>query len=90
MDKQQNELMLSQIEMFEKQTGELLEVKDGKPYYKGLLSCNSDYLPDNLVVDGSLMCYVDSTKLPKGLKVSALLDISETDITDIPDGCEFK
>ena len=90
MDKQQNELMLSQIEMFEKQTGELLEVKDGKPYYKGLLSCNSDYLPDNLVVDGSLMCYVDSTKLPKGLKVSALLDISETDITEIPDDCEFK
>ena len=90
MDKQQNELMLSQIEMFEKQTGELLEVKDGKPYYKGLLSCNSDYLPDNLVVDGSLMCYVDSTKLPKGLKVSALLDISETDITEMPDDCEFK
>ena len=89
MDKQQNELMLSQIEMFDKQTGELLEVKDGKPYYKGLLSCNSDYLPDNLVVDGSLMCYVDSTKLPKGLKVSALLDISETDITEIPDDCEF-
>lgn len=90
MDKQQNELMLSQIEMFEKQTGETLEVKDGRPYYYGLLSCNSDYLPDNLVVDGSLMCYVDSTKLPKGLKVSALLDISETDITEIPDDCEFK
>ena len=90
MDKQQNELMLSQIEMFEKQTGELLEVKDGKPYYKGLLSCNSDYLPDNLVVDGSLMCYVDSTKLPNGLKVSGLLDVSETDITEIPDDCEFK
>ena len=90
MDKQQNELMLSQIEMFEKQTGELLEVKDGRPYYYGLLSCNSDYLPDNLVVDGSLMCYVDSTKLPNGLKVSGLLDVSETDITEIPDDCEFK
>ena len=89
MDKQQNELMLSQIEMFEKQTGELLEVKDGKPYYKGLLSCVSDELPDNLVVDGSLMCYVDSTKLPKGLKVIELLDISETKITEIPDDCEF-
>ena len=90
MDKQQNELMLSQIEMFEKQTGETLEVKDGRPYYYGLLSCNSDYLPDNLVVDGSLMCYVDSTKLPNGLKVSGLLDVSETDITEIPDDCEFK
>ena len=89
MDKQQNGLMLSQIEMFEKQTGELLEVKDGKPYYKGLLSCNSDYLPDNLVVDGSLMCYVDSTKLPKGLNVIEMLDISGTKITEIPDECEF-
>jgi hypothetical protein len=90
MDKQYNELMIEQLRMYEKQTGELLEVKDGKPYYKGLLSCVSDGLPDNLVVDGSLMCYVDSTKLPKGLKVSALLDISETDITEIPDDCEFK
>ena len=89
MYKQQNELMLSQIEMFEKQTGELLEVKDGKPYYKGLLSCNSDYLPDNLVVDGSLMCELDSTKLPKGLKVIEMLDISATKITEIPDDCEF-
>jgi len=89
MDKQQNELMLSQIEMFEKQTGELLEVKDGKPYYKGLLSCVSDELPDNLVVDGGLMCDLDSTKLPKGLKVIEMLDISETDITEIPDECEF-
>ena len=89
MDKQQNELMLSQIEMFEKQTGELLEVKDGKLYYKGLLSCLSDELPDNLVVDDSLMCDLDSTKLPKGLKVIEMLDISETDITEIPDECEF-
>lgn len=89
MDKQQNELMLSQIEMFEKQTGELLEVKDGKPYYKGLLSCLSDELPDNLVVDGSLICGLDSTKLTKGLKVIEMLDISETNITEIPDDCEF-
>ena len=89
MDKQQNGLMLSQIEMFEKQTGKLLEVKDGRPYYNGLLSCNSDYLPHNLVIDGSLMCYVDSTKLPKGLKVKNKLDISETKITEIPDDCEF-
>ena len=36
------------------------------------------------------MCYVESTKLPNGLKVNGLLDISQTDIIEIPDDCEFK
>ena len=90
MDGQKQELMIKEIKLFEETKDDLLEVKDGRPYYKGLLSCNSDYLPDNLVVDGSLMCYIHSTKLPKGLKVTELLDVSETDITEIPDDCEFK
>ena len=88
MNKQ--ELMLSQIEMFKKQTGHILRRMDGKLYYDGWLSCNSDYLPDNLVVDGNLNCSITSTRLPKGLKVTELLDVSETDITEIPDDCEFK
>ena len=41
------------------------------------------------MVNGGLMCDLDSTKLPKGLKVIEMLDISETDITEIPDECEF-
>lgn len=68
MDGQKQELMIKQIKLFDETIDVLLEVKDGRPYYKGLLSCVSDGLPDNLVVDGSLMCYIHSTKLPKGLK----------------------
>ena len=88
MNKQ--ELMLSQIEMFKKQTGHILRRMDGKLYYDGWLSCNSDYLPDNLVVDGNLNCSITSTRLPKGLKVTGYLDISMTNITEIPDDCEFN
>ena len=86
----ENELMLSQIEIFEKETEHTLEVKDGRPYYKGNLFCISDYLPDNLVIDGNLNCYVGSTKLPKGLKVNGDLDISNSGITEIPDDCKFN
>ena len=90
MNKQEKELMLSQIEMFKKQTGHILRRMDGKLYYDGWLSCNSDYLPDNLVVDGNLNCSITSTRLPKGLKVTGYLDISMTNITEIPDDCEFN
>ena len=90
MCKQGNELMQSQIELFKKQTGYILRRMDGKLYYDGWLSCNSDYLPDNLVVDGNLNCFITSTRLPKGLKVTGYLDISMTNITEIPDDCEFN
>ena len=90
MDKQYNELMIEQVRRFDKQNDFKLEVKDGKPYYKGWLLCNSDELPDNLIIDGELFCYMESTKLPKGLKVNGLLEISDTQITEIPDDCEFK
>ena len=86
----EQKLMRSQIEMFEKQTGYILKLMDGKLYYYGWLSCNSDYLPDNLVVDGNLNCSITSTRLPKGLKVTGYLDISMTNITEIPDNCEFN
>lgn len=86
----ENELMLSQIEIFEKETEHTLEVKDGRPYYKGILFCISDYLPDNLVVDGGLFCNNSSKKLPKGLKVNGDLDISHSGITEIPDDCKFN
>lgn len=75
MDKQYNELMIEQLRMFEKQTEIELKVKDDKPYYNGWLLCVSDELPDNLLVDGDLMCYVESTKLPNGLKVNGLLTV---------------
>ena len=85
----EQELMLHQIDVFEAQTGKKLEVKDGKPYSKVSIDCNSDYLPDNLVVDGHLFCRTKSTKLPKNLKVKGELNISNTKITEIPDDCEF-
>ena len=89
MNKQEKELMLKQIIEFERQTMCKLDVKNDKPYYQGFLMSNSDYLPDNLVVDGGLRCFKQSKKLPKGLKVKKKLDISETNITEIPDDCEF-
>lgn len=75
MNMQENELMVEQLRMFDKQAEIELEVKDGKPYYNGWLLCVSDELPDNLVVDGELICYVESTKLPNGLKVNGLLTV---------------
>ena len=89
MIKQEKELMLKQIKAFEAKSGIKLDVKCGKPYYKGYLYGISDYLPDNLVIDGGLMCFTESKKMPKGLKVKGCLDISITDITEIPDDCEF-
>lgn len=90
MNKQENELMVEQLRMFDKQTEIELKVKDGKPYYNGWLLCVSDELPDNLLVDGDLICYAESTKLPNSLKVNGSLNISDTKITEIPDECEFK
>lgn len=89
MKKQEKELMLKQIIEFERQTMFKLDVKNDKPYYKGFLMSTSDYLPDNLVIDGELRCFKESKKLPKGLKVKKKLDISQTNITEIPDDCEF-
>lgn len=89
MKKQEKELMLKQIIEFERQTMFKLDVKNDKPYYQGFLMSTSDYLPDNLVIDGELRCFKESKKLPKGLKVKKKLDISETNITEIPDDCEF-
>ena len=89
MIKQEKELMLKQIKAFEAKSGIKLDVKCGKPYYKGYLYGISDYLPDNLVIDGGLRCFTKSKKMPKGLKVKGCLDISITDITEIPDDCEF-
>ena len=84
----EQELMLHQIDVFEKRTDIKLQVKDGRPYYKGDLCEKSDYLPDNLVVDGGLFCNYSSKKLPKGLKTQGLC-VSETNITEIPNDCEF-
>jgi len=90
MTKQENEIMLEQIKLFKEQTEYTLEVKEGIPYYYGSISCISDELPDNLVINGNLFCHVRSTKLPKGLKVTGRLDAAGTKITEIPDDCEFS
>jgi hypothetical protein len=87
---QEKKLMQSQIDLFEKKYGWVLEVKDDRPYCSWDLCCISDYLPDNLEIDGNLLCNVHSTKLPSGLKVNGSLVILETFITEIPDDCEFK
>jgi hypothetical protein len=83
----EKELMLHQIDVFEKRTNIKLQVKDGRPYYKGDLYVISDYLPNNLVVDGGLFCSYSSKKLPKGLKTKGLC-VSMSDITKIPNDCE--
>ena len=89
MNMDKNELMLKQIKAFEAKSGIKLDVKYGKPYHNGFLYVTSDYLPDNLVVDGGLRCFEGSEKLPKDLKVKKWLDISATNITEIPNDCEF-
>ena len=91
MSKQEKDLMLEQIKTFKKEADIQLEIKDGMPYYCGRLYCiDSNYLPDNLVIDGDLVCVKESTKLPKALKVNGCLDISHSGITEIPDDCEFE
>ena len=72
MNMDKNELMLKQIKAFEAKSGIKLDVKYGKPYHNGFLYATSDYLPDNLVIDGGLRCFTGSKKLPKGLKVKAV------------------
>lgn len=90
ISEQEKDLMFEQIEIFEKQTGYSLELKDGRPYSNGWVFCLSDNLPDNLVIDGDLICKLKSKRLPKGLTVNGKLDISANDIIEIPDDCEFK
>lgn len=83
----ENKTTLKQFKNFERKTGIKLQVKNGKPYYKGDLYAISNYLPDNLVVDGGLYCTYLSKKLPKGLKTKGLC-VSMSDITKIPNDCE--
>ena len=66
-------------------------MKNSKPYYSGVLyNIVSDYLPDNLVVDGDLYCNCLSKKLPNGLEVNGSLTIAYTKITEIPNDCSFN
>ena len=65
MKKQEKELMLKQIIEFERQTMFKLDVKNDKPYYQGFLMSTSDYLPDNLVIDGELRCFKESKNSQK-------------------------
>ena len=86
-----NKTILEQIKKFEEQTGIKLQVKNSKPYYSGVLyNIVSDYLPDNLVVDGDLYCNCLSKKLPNGLEVNGSLTIAYTKITEIPNDCSFN
>ena len=81
-------------EEFEKLAGIKLVEEDGKLVYYGnlYLAEKNDIteLPDNLKVLGWLNLRCSGvTKLPKCLEVEGLLDISETDIEELPDGTKF-
>ena len=87
----ENKTTLKQFKNFERKTGIKLQLKDGRPYYNGILyNIVSDYLPDNLVVDGDLYCNCLSKKLPNGLEVNGYLTIAYTKITEIPNDCRFN
>ena len=70
-----------QIDRFREQTGEKLEIKDGRPYYKGNLDLiHSETfdpdIPENLFVDGNFHLGMHQTKLPAGLTVTGVLDLN--------------
>ena len=71
---------------FEAATGRKLEIRDGRPYYRGYLYlCGTGItsLPEGLTVGGDLyMSGTGITSLPDGLVVGGGLDLDGTDITD--------
>ena len=74
---------------FESATGYLLEIRDGRPYYRGYLYLNGTgitSLPEGLTVGGSLNLHGTSiTSLPNDLTVGGCLDLRGTRITSLPE-----
>ena len=81
--------MKGQLLKFKEETGLTLEVKDGKPYFKGSLLLRGTgitALPDNFSVGGWLdLSGTGITSLPDNITVGGSLDIRGTGITSLPD-----
>lgn len=90
MSDNKNLVDTTQLQIFTEKTGITLEIRNGRPYYKGNIYVTSNCLPDYLVIDGDLYCSAYSTKLPRGLKIKKFLYIRDTKITEIPDDCEYE
>ena len=75
----------------ESETGYGLEIRDGRPYYRGCLYLRDTgitSLPDGLTVGGDLdleNC-IGITSLPEGLVVGGFLYLRGTGITSLPEG----
>ena len=76
---------------FESETGRKLEIKDGRPYYRGYLDLENctgiTSLPEGLTVGGYIsLGGTGITSLPKGLTVGDTLYLRGTGITSLPEG----
>lgn len=76
------------IELFEKETGYKLEIRNGKPYYIGDLDLRDitiSSIPNYLTVDGNLFLKGDNAKLiPDNLTVLDKLSIWRANIKSLP------
>lgn len=76
------------IELFEKETGYKLEIRNGKPYYIGDLDLRDitiSSIPNDLTVDGNLFLKGDNAKLmPDNLTVLDKLSIWCANIKSLP------
>lgn len=76
------------IELFEKETGYKLEIRNGKPYYIGDLDLRDitvSSIPNDLTVDGKLFLKGDNAKLmPDNLTVLDTLSIWCANIKSLP------
>ena len=76
------------IELFEKETGYKLEIRNGKPYWIGELDLRDitiSSIPNDLIVDGSLFLDGNSAKLmPENLTVLDTLSIYHANIKTLP------
>ena len=83
------ETITQQIEKFYKETGKMLEIKDGKPYYGDSLDLRGTAitsLPDNLVVSESLYLQGTAiTSLSDNLVIGCSLKLCNTAITSLPE-----
>jgi len=85
-----------QIDRFREQTGIKLEIKDGRPYYKGNcmdFSGNAD-IPDNTFVEGDFSVSIEQEKLPAGLTVTGMLNLEDckklTELSPDITACDLK
>lgn len=78
----------SQLEKFKKETGFMLDVRNGKPYFSGRIDLEGTAitsLPDNLTVGCYLyLANTAITSLPNNLTVGGSLHLEGTAITSLP------